>query len=82
VEEAERKCFITQIMYSASETVELTLELFHFQTNTSLQFPPNIDVSGLPDSDVASRIHAQIWVNADAPNNEKISQVRQSLLHG
>lgn len=61
-------------MYSASQTVELTLELFHFQTNTSLQFPPNlsvicigkpneqkppdIDVSGLPDSDLASHIHA------------------------
>ncbi|MBD2521076.1 FHA domain-containing protein [Nostoc sp. FACHB-133] len=68
-------------MYSASQTPELTLELFHFQTNTSLQFPPNlsvisigkpndqkppdIDISGLPDSDVASRIHAQIWMNGD-----------------
>ncbi|NEU79482.1 FHA domain-containing protein [Nostoc sp. UIC 10630] len=68
-------------MYSASQTAEVTLELFHFQTNTSLQFPPNlsvicigkpndqklpdIDISGLPDSDVASRIHAQIWVNGD-----------------
>ncbi|AVH71047.1 FHA domain-containing protein [Nostoc sp. 'Lobaria pulmonaria (5183) cyanobiont'] len=68
-------------MNSASQTSELTLELFHFQTNTSLQFPvnlsvicigkpndqkpPNIDVSGLPDSDVASRIHAQIWINGD-----------------
>ncbi len=68
-------------MYSASQTAELTLELFHFQTNTSLQFPPNlsvicigkpndqkppdIDISGLPDSDVVSRIHAQIWINGD-----------------
>jgi pSer/pThr/pTyr-binding forkhead associated (FHA) protein len=68
-------------MYTVSQTAELTLELFHFQTNTSLQFPanrsviwigkpndqkpPDIDVSGLPDSDVASRIHAQIWVNGD-----------------
>ncbi|MBN3908189.1 MAG: FHA domain-containing protein [Nostoc sp. NMS1] len=68
-------------MYSVSHTAELTLELFHFQTNTSLQFPPNlsvisigkpndqkppdIDISGLPDSDVASRIHAKIWVNKD-----------------
>ncbi|MFN6465687.1 MAG: FHA domain-containing protein [Nostoc sp. DedVER02] len=68
-------------MYSVSKTAEVTLELFHFQTNTSLQFPPNlsvicigkpndqkppdIDISGLPDSDVASRIHAQIWVNGD-----------------
>ncbi|MBC1219432.1 FHA domain-containing protein [Nostoc sp. UCD121] len=68
-------------MYSPSKTAEVTLELFHFQTNTPLQFPPNlsvicigkpndqkppdIDISGLPDSDVASRIHAQIWVNGD-----------------
>ncbi|WP_392532799.1 FHA domain-containing protein [Nostoc sp. C117] len=68
-------------MYSASQTAELTLELFHLQTNTSLQFPanlsvicigkpndqkpPDIDISGLPDSDVASRIHAKIWVNGD-----------------
>ncbi|MEH2326274.1 MAG: FHA domain-containing protein [Nostoc sp.] len=68
-------------MHSASQTAELTLELFHFQTNTSLQFPanlsvicigkpndqksPDIDISGLPDSDVASRIHAQIWINGD-----------------
>ncbi|MEH2162454.1 MAG: FHA domain-containing protein [Nostoc sp.] len=68
-------------MYSASQTGEPTLELFHFQSNTSLQFPPNlsvicigkpndqkppdIDISGLPDSNVASRVHAQIWVNGD-----------------
>ncbi|WP_292853890.1 hypothetical protein [Nostoc sp. NMS8] len=68
-------------MYNASQTVELTLELFHFQTNTSLQFPanlsvicigkpndpkpPDIDVSGLSGSDVVSRIHAQIWINGD-----------------
>jgi hypothetical protein len=68
-------------MYSPSQTVRLNLELFHFQTNTSLQFPPNlsvicigkpndqkppdIDISGLPDSDMVSRIHAQIWINGD-----------------
>ncbi|MDF5708103.1 MAG: FHA domain-containing protein [Nostoc sp. S4] len=68
-------------MYSASQPPEPTLELFHLQTNTSLRFPanlslicigkpndqkpPDIDVSGLPDSDVASRIHAQIWINND-----------------
>ncbi|MEH2435131.1 MAG: FHA domain-containing protein [Nostoc sp.] len=68
-------------MHSASQTAKLTLELFHFQTNTSLQFPanlsvicigkpndqkpPDIHISGLPDSDVASRIHAQIWINGD-----------------
>ncbi|MDZ8185586.1 MAG: FHA domain-containing protein [Nostoc sp. ChiSLP02] len=68
-------------MYSASPLSEPTLELVHIQTNTSLQFPanlsvicigkpndqqpPDIDVSGLPDSDVASRIHAKIWRNRD-----------------
>ncbi|MEH2258621.1 FHA domain-containing protein [Nostoc sp.] len=68
-------------MDNVSQTDRLNLELFHFQTNTSLQFPPNlsvicigkpndqkppdIDVSGLPDSDVVSRIHAQIWINGD-----------------
>ncbi|MFN6486582.1 MULTISPECIES: FHA domain-containing protein [unclassified Nostoc] len=68
-------------MHSASQTAELTLELFHCQSNKSLQFPanrsvicigkpneqksPDIDISGLPDSDVASRIHAQIWINGD-----------------
>ncbi|MEH1849726.1 MAG: FHA domain-containing protein [Nostoc sp.] len=68
-------------MYRASQTAKASLELFHFQTNTSLQFPlnlsvicvgkpndqkpPDIDISGLPDSDVVSRIHAQIWVNGD-----------------
>ncbi|MEH1853253.1 MAG: hypothetical protein V7L11_16640 [Nostoc sp.] len=31
-------------MYSASQTAELTLELFHFQTSTSLQFPANLSV--------------------------------------
>jgi pSer/pThr/pTyr-binding forkhead associated (FHA) protein len=68
-------------MQSAFQTKEPTRELFHIQTNTSFQLPPNlsvicigkpneqkppdIDVSGLPDSDVVSRIHAQIWINAD-----------------
>ncbi|MEH2243253.1 hypothetical protein [Nostoc sp.] len=31
-------------MYSASQTAKVSLELFHFQTNTSLQFPPNLSV--------------------------------------
>ncbi|WP_242058121.1 MULTISPECIES: hypothetical protein [Nostoc] len=58
-------------MYSVSHPVESTLELFHIQTNTSLQFAanlsvicigkpndqqsPDIDVSGFPDSHVVSR---------------------------
>ncbi|MEH2375319.1 FHA domain-containing protein [Nostoc sp.] len=85
-------------MYSASQTGELTLELFHFQTNTSLQFPPNlsvicigkpndqkppdIDVSGLPDSDVASRIHAQIWVNGDEYHITDLSSSNGTYING
>lgn len=60
------------------KTTELNLELFHVQTNTSFDLAPNlplirigkpndeitpdIDVSNLPNADVASRIHAQIQV--------------------
>ncbi|MBD2384331.1 FHA domain-containing protein [Cylindrospermum sp. FACHB-282] len=59
-------------------TTELNLELFHLQSHTSFDLPPNlpvirigklndqilpdIDVSNLPDADVASRIHAQVQV--------------------
>ena len=65
-------------MQSASQTTGLSLELFHVQTNTNFklpltlsvirigkpndQVPPDIDVSGLPDADVVSRIHAEIRV--------------------
>ncbi|MBW4644078.1 MAG: FHA domain-containing protein [Goleter apudmare HA4340-LM2] len=57
-------------------TTGLSLELFHVQTGTSFDLPPNlsvitigkpndqtppdIDVSGLPNADVVSRTHAQI----------------------
>ena len=56
--------------------------LFHVQTNTKLeipdnldvihigkpnsQIPPDIDVAGFPDSEVVSRIHADIRVEGDA----------------
>ncbi|MEH2131525.1 MAG: FHA domain-containing protein [Nostoc sp.] len=85
-------------MYSASQTAELTLELFHFQTNTSLQFPPNlsvisigkpndqkppdIDVSGLPDSDVASRIHAKIWINGDEYHISDLGSSNGTYING
>lgn len=68
-------------MYSASHSADLNLELFHIQTNKPFalpanlsiicigkpndQKPPDIDVSGLTDSDVVSRVHAQIWVNSN-----------------
>lgn len=57
-------------------------QLFHVQTNTAIelpqglsvihigkpndQIPPDIDVSGFPNSDVVSRIHADIRVEGDA----------------
>jgi len=61
---------------STSNAIGLNLELFHVQSNTAFELPPNIavfhigkpndqippdiDVSNLPDADVVSRIHAQI----------------------
>ena len=59
-----------------------TARLLHVQTNTTLELPtmldlihlgkpndripPDIDVSGFPDSDIVSRIHADIRVEGDA----------------
>ncbi len=61
-----------------SETTELDLELFHIQSQNYFdlpanltvinigkpneQTPPDIDVSELPNGDIASRIHAQIRI--------------------
>lgn len=58
------------------------VSLFHVQTNTSVevpqnldiihvgkpnsQIPPDIDVAGFPDSEIVSRIHADIRVEGDA----------------
>ncbi|MEH2182081.1 FHA domain-containing protein [Nostoc sp.] len=63
---------------STSSIIGLSLELFHVQSNTTFDLPPNtavfhigkpndqippdIDVSNLPDADVVSRIHAQIQI--------------------
>lgn len=68
-------------MQSSSPAAEISKELVHVQTNTVFalspnlslisigkpneQKPPDIDVSGLPDADVVSRIHAQIWISGD-----------------
>ncbi|MBN4006347.1 FHA domain-containing protein [Nostoc sp. LPT] len=65
--------------FSTSNTIGLSLELFHVQTNTAFelspntavfhigkpndQIPPDIDVSNLPDVDVVSRIHARIQIH-------------------
>ncbi|AFZ23010.1 FHA domain-containing protein [Cylindrospermum stagnale PCC 7417] len=91
------------------KTTELNLELFHLQSNTSFDLPlnqpvirigkpndqisPDIDVSNLPDADVASRIHAQIQVtgsiyfiedlgssNGTFINNNKLEARTPSLL--
>ena len=59
-----------------SQTTRLSLELFHVQTNTHFELPPNltvirigktndqiapdINVSDLPDADAVSRFHAEI----------------------
>ncbi|MEH2052028.1 FHA domain-containing protein [Nostoc sp.] len=64
---------------TTSNIIGLSLELFHLQTNTAFELPPNtavfhigkandqippdIDVSNLPDADVVSRIHAQIQIH-------------------
>ncbi|GAA6622972.1 FHA domain-containing protein [Scytonema sp. NUACC26] len=66
------------LLTSSMQTASHLPELLHIQTNTVFSLPPNlsvihigkpggqtvpdIDVSGLPDSDVVSRVHAQIWV--------------------
>ncbi|HEY9802037.1 MAG TPA: FHA domain-containing protein [Leptolyngbyaceae cyanobacterium] len=68
-------------MQSSSPAAEISKELVHVQTSTVFallpnlslisigkpneQKPPDIDVSGLPNSDVVSRIHAQIWISGD-----------------
>lgn len=63
---------------STLQTTGLGLELFHIQSNTSFEIPPNypiirmgkpneqvpidIDVLDLPNSDIVSRVHAEICV--------------------
>ena len=58
-----------------------TARLLHVQTNTEIELqqnlpllrigkpndriPPNIDVSGFPDSEIVSRVHANIRVEGD-----------------
>ncbi|MGH7999024.1 MAG: FHA domain-containing protein [Brasilonema sp.] len=66
---------------STSQTTRLSLELFHVQTNTSFELPPNlpvirigkpneqiapdINVLALPNADVVSRLHAEIQVEGN-----------------
>ncbi|WP_445636887.1 FHA domain-containing protein [Nostoc sp. DSM 114161] len=66
---------------NTSNTIGLSLELFHVQTNTAFELPPNctvfhigkpndqikpnIDVSRLPNANIVSRIHAQIQIQTN-----------------
>lgn len=66
---------------SATRLQTFTASFLHLQTNTKLeipqglgvihigkpneQIPPDLDVSGFPDSDIVSRIHADIRVEGD-----------------
>ncbi|MBE9038205.1 FHA domain-containing protein [aff. Roholtiella sp. LEGE 12411] len=65
--------------FNTFNTTGLSLELFHVQTNTAFDLPPNllvirvgkpndpifpdIDISSLPNADLVSRIHAQIQID-------------------
>ncbi|MDZ8105979.1 MAG: FHA domain-containing protein [Nostoc sp. DedQUE12a] len=65
--------------FNTSNTIGLSLELFHVQTNTAFELPsncavfhigkpndqikPNINISHLPDANVVSRIHAKIQIH-------------------
>ena len=67
---------------SATRLQQQTAKLFHLQTKTDIelpqnlsvihigkpndQIPPDIDVSGFPNSEVISRVHADIRVEGDA----------------
>ncbi len=67
---------------SATQLQTQTARLLHVQTNTNIELPanlsvihigkpndripPDVDVSGFPNSEIVSRIHADIRVEADA----------------
>ena len=72
----------TNNMVGATQLQIQTCSLLHVQSNTSLeipsnldvvhigkpngQIPPDIDVAGFPDSEVVSRVHADIRIEGDA----------------
>jgi hypothetical protein len=71
-----------QLSSGATRLQQQTARLLHVQTNASLELPqnltvihigkpndripPDIDVSGFPDSEIVSRIHADIRLEGDA----------------
>jgi FHA domain len=79
-------------------TTGLSLELFHVQTNTAFELPPNlvvirigkpndqsppdIDVSNLPNAEVVSRIHAQIQVDGSSYLIEDLGSSNGTFLNG
>jgi ribosomal protein L40E len=72
---------IAQTGSGATQLQSLSASLFHIQTNTKIeiphnlavihigkpnnQVPPDVDVSGFPNSEIVSRIHADIRVDGD-----------------
>ena len=73
-------------------------QLFHTQTNTSIELPanlpvvnigkpndsilPDINVSALTNSDVVSRIHAKIWVQGDTYFIEDVGSANGTFING
>lgn len=70
------------IVGTSTQLQQQTVRLFHVQTSTSIELPqnlsvihlgkpndripPDVDVSGFPDSEIVSRIHADIRIEGDA----------------
>ncbi len=75
----------------------LSLELFHLQTNTSLELPANvsvirigkpneqvpvdIDVSVLPDTDAVSRLHAEIHLEGNSYYIEDLGSTNGTFIN-
>ena len=81
-EPARAKVPTIDTMAGATQLQMQTAYLLHLQTNTNIeipagtnivhigkpnaQIPPDIDVAGFPDSEVVSRVHADIRIEGDA----------------
>jgi pSer/pThr/pTyr-binding forkhead associated (FHA) protein len=76
------KASMASLSNSATQLQIQTVSLYHIQTNTTVeipqhlsiihlgkpnsQIPPDVDVSGFPNSEIVSRVHADIRVEGDA----------------
>ncbi|MEM6753674.1 MAG: FHA domain-containing protein [Cyanobacteria bacterium P01_C01_bin.38] len=83
---------------STLQTTGLGLELFHTQTNTSFEIPPNypvvrigkpnekvpidIDVLDLPSADIVSRVHAEIIVEENTYSLIDVGSSNGTYLNG